>query len=319
MNASALEPITHSRSTLAAVVIAHVAAGLLVVQLFEARRYIDPAPLMVDLLPAFEQKVDTAPQPLPRVPEPVREIRPEPVPLKPEPVQLKPEPVELKPEPVKPEPLKPEPLIPKLAEIKPEPVELEPEPVKPKPEPIVPNAPRPIERVVRPEPAAELAPPPQMAPPVAPPVTPPVTHPSVVTPVTPLPQPVMAAPEPVAITIPVPPAPVAVPQPVVPPVAEVQEVTMTAQTLTAVYLRNPKPSYPGMSRRLGEQGTVFLRVFITAIGNPTRIELKTSSGYPRLDQAAQDAVQRWKFVPAKRGDQAVDAWVVVPIKFSLKG
>lgn len=290
MNASALEPITHSRSTLAAVVIAHVAAGLLVVQLFEARRYIDPAPLMVDLLPAFEQKVDTAPQPLPRVPEPVREIRPEPVPLKPEPVQLKPEPVELKPE-----------------------------PVKPKPEPIVPNAPRPIERVVRPEPAAELAPPPQMAPPVAPPVTPPVTHPSVITPVTPLPQPVMAAPEPVAITIPVPPAPVAVSQPVVPPVAEVQEVTMTAQTLTAVYLRNPKPSYPGMSRRLGEQGTVFLRVFITAIGNPTRIELKTSSGYPRLDQAAQDAVQRWKFVPAKRGDQAVDAWVVVPIKFSLKG
>ena len=129
----------------------------------------------------------------------------------------------------------------------------------------------------------------------------------------------MAAPEPVAITIPVPPAPVAVSQPVVPPVAEVQEVTMTAQTLTAVYLRNPKPSYPGMSRRLGEQGTVFLRVFITAIGNPTRIELKTSSGYPRLDQAAQDAVQRWKFVPAKRGDQAVDAWVVVPIKFSLKG
>ena len=313
MNAWALEPIPHSRSTLAAVVVAHVAAGLLVVQLFEARQYIDPAPLMVDLLPAPERKVDTAPQPLPRVPEPAREIRPEPVPLKPEPVQIKPEPVELKPEPLKPEPLISElaEITPEPVELKPEPVELVPQPVKPKIEPIVPHAPRPIERVIRPEPAAELAPPPpQMAPPAAPPV---------VAPVTPLPQPVVAAPEPAAITIPVPPAPVAVSQPVAPPVAEVQEITMTAQTLTAVYLRNPKPSYPGMSRRLGEQGTVFLRVFITAIGNPTRIELKTSSGYPRLDQAAQDAVQRWKFVPAKRGDQAVDAWVVVPIRFSLKG
>ena len=27
----------------------------------------------------------------------------------------------------------------------------------------------------------------------------------------------------------------------------------------------------------------------------------------------------WKFVPAKRGEQPVAAWVVVPIKFSLKG
>lgn len=258
MNAFALEPIPHSRSTLAAVVIAHVAAGLLAVQLFEARRYIDPAPLMVDLLPAPEQKVDVAPQPLPQAPEPVREVI------------------------------------------------REPEPVKPEPEPIVREEPKPIERVIRPEPAPEVVPPPpQMEQPVPAPAPPP-----------PMPEPVVvAAPEPTAITIPVPPAPVVVPQ----PVTEMPEITMTAQMLTAVYLRNPKPSYPGISRRLGEQGTVFLRVFVTNAGDPTRVELKTSSGYPRLDQSAQAAVQRWKFVPAKRGEQAVDAWVVVPIKFSLKG
>jgi periplasmic protein TonB len=254
LNAFALEPIAHSRSTLAAVVIAHVAAGLLVVQLFEARRYIDPAPLMIDLLPAPEQKVDVVPQPLPQAPEPVREVK------------------------------------------------REPEPVKP--EPVIREEPKPIERVVRSEPAPEVAPPPpQMAPPVP-------------TPPPPIPEPVaVAVPEPTAITIPVPPAPVIVPQPVI----DVPDITMTAQMLTAVYLRNPKPSYPGISRRLGEQGTVFLRVFVTAIGDPTRVELKTSSGHPRLDQSAQEAVQRWKFVPARRGEQAVDAWVVVPIKFSLKG
>ena len=54
----------------------------------------------------------------------------------------------------------------------------------------------------------------------------------------------------------VPPAPVVVPQPVV----EVPEMTMTAQMLTAIYLRNPKPSYPGASRRLGEQGELQSRV-----------------------------------------------------------
>ena len=39
---------------------------------------------------------------------------------------------------------------------------------------------------------------------------------------------------------------------------------------------------------------------------------------PRLDNAAQDAVWRWKFVPARRGDEAVSAWVLVPITFNLK-
>jgi len=47
--------------------------------------------------------------------------------------------------------------------------------------------------------------------------------------------------------------------------------------------------------------------------------LKTSSGSPRLDQAALDTVKRWRFVPARQGDQSVAAWVVVPISFSLEG
>jgi len=132
-----------------------------------------------------------------------------------------------------------------------------------------------------------------------------------------MPQPMVAAPE--AITMPVPPAPVVQRQPDPAPVTEVPEIMMTPQMLTAAYRSNPKPAYPGASRRLGEQGTVLLRVFVTALGDATRVELKSSSGFPRLDQAAQDAVQRWKFVPARRGEQAVDAWVLVPIKFSLKG
>lgn len=85
----------------------------------------------------------------------------------------------------------------------------------------------------------------------------------------------------------------------------------------ADYLQNPKPAYPHISKRLGEEGKVLLRVFVTANGLAEKIELRASSGFHRLDQAAQEAVARWRFVPAKRGEQAVTAWVVVPIVFSL--
>lgn len=88
---------------------------------------------------------------------------------------------------------------------------------------------------------------------------------------------------------------------------------------SAAYLRNPKPDYPPLSKRLGEQGVVTLRVFVSADGNPQDVQLKVSSGFGRLDHAAQDAVKRWRFTPAQRGDQAVAAWVLVPIRFSLRG
>jgi protein TonB len=86
----------------------------------------------------------------------------------------------------------------------------------------------------------------------------------------------------------------------------------------ADYLSNPAPAYPPLARRMGEEGKVVLRVFVEPQGRPSQIELKLSSNSPRLDQAAQDAVWRWKFIPAKRGDEAIGAWVLVPITFTLK-
>ena len=62
-----------------------------------------------------------------------------------------------------------------------------------------------------------------------------------------------------------------------------------------------------------------IRVFVEADGLPQKVELRTGSGSERLDQSALDAVRRWKFAPAKQGDKAVAAWVVVPVMFSLKG
>ncbi|HEX4987071.1 MAG TPA: TonB family protein [Burkholderiales bacterium] len=255
MNEFALRSgLDSSPATLAAVVVAHVAAALLVVQLLEARRHVDPVPLMVSLLPAPEEP-EVLPTPLPQRAAPVPEVRREP----------------------RPEPVKPEPVV---REVR--------------------HEPRPVERVIVPEPAPE--------PVVAPPPPPPPPQSITEVPVPPPPAPVAVVPAPQPIT----PAPVAQPQ-------EPEEIQMSAQMLTAIYLSNPKPAYPNVSRRLNEQGTVLLRVFVTVAGNATTVELKQGSGFPRLDRAALDAVQSWKFVPARKGDQPVAAWVIVPIRFSLKG
>ena len=100
---------------------------------------------------------------------------------------------------------------------------------------------------------------------------------------------------------------------------EAAPAALTAARFDAAYLNNPAPAYPMLSRRLREEGEVMLRVLVAADGQPKRIEVRTGSGSERLDRAAEDAVARWRFVPARRGDTAVEAWVLVPIVFKLKG
>jgi protein TonB len=87
----------------------------------------------------------------------------------------------------------------------------------------------------------------------------------------------------------------------------------------AAYLDNPAPAYPSLARRMREQGKVMLRVLVSASGAAERVELRASSGSERLDLSALETVRRWRFVPAKQGADAVSAWVLVPISFSLEG
>jgi protein TonB len=95
--------------------------------------------------------------------------------------------------------------------------------------------------------------------------------------------------------------------------------TLVGARFDADYLDNPAPAYPPLSRRMKEEGRVMLRVLVTAGGLPGRIEISAGSGSNRLDRAAADAVRRWRFVPAREGDDAVEAWVIVPIVFKLEG
>lgn len=93
---------------------------------------------------------------------------------------------------------------------------------------------------------------------------------------------------------------------------------IVAPLFNADYLSNPAPTYPPASRATGEQGKVFLSVQVSPTGEALDVRLRVGSGFDRLDAAAMEAVRRWKFVAARQGAEAVTAWVVVPISFSLR-
>ena len=96
------------------------------------------------------------------------------------------------------------------------------------------------------------------------------------------------------------------------------EESFSQARFDANYLRNPAPPYPSLSKRMGEEGKVVLRVSVNPEGTADSVDIKTSSGSPRLDESAQKTVRNWKFVPAKRGDAPVQSWVLVPIIFKLE-
>jgi protein TonB len=129
------------------------------------------------------------------------------------------------------------------------------------------------------------------------------------------PLPVITAPAetPSPVVAPPPPPPVVVAAPPAPP------APLTQPIFNADYLDNPAPAYPPLSRRMREEGRVILRVLVNARGTADEVQVRTTSGSARLDQAARDTVGGWRFVPAKRGAEPVAAWVLIPISFRLEG
>lgn len=87
---------------------------------------------------------------------------------------------------------------------------------------------------------------------------------------------------------------------------------------SADYLKNPHPKYPKISLRRKEAGTVLLALTVTAEGRAKDVRVLKTSGYPRLDKAALDAVKDWRFIPAKRLGRPVDADYQLPIHFKLR-
>jgi protein TonB len=87
---------------------------------------------------------------------------------------------------------------------------------------------------------------------------------------------------------------------------------------TPLYRINKPPPYPGTARRRGYHGTVLLEVLVGRQGKVSDLRVLTSSGYAVLDKAAMESVGEWVFEPGMRGDEKVEMWVRVPIRFELE-
>jgi protein TonB len=169
-------------------------------------------------------------------------------------------------------------------QIEPAPPPPQPRPEPPRPRPVTPRAPVPVPEPA-PLPVAEAAPQAPI---------------EVAAPAPPERQPVTAAPSSGNPASEAPPAPPVVVLPSSP-----------------AYLSDRPLAYPHVSVRLNEQGTVRLRAYIGTDGKPTKITVLTSSGFPRLDQAAVESVYRWRFVPGTRNGRPEPMWAEVPVRFQL--
>ena len=78
------------------------------------------------------------------------------------------------------------------------------------------------------------------------------------------------------------------------------------------------PAYPPLSRRLGEEGTVVLRVELDEEGVVVAARVVAGSGFSRLDEAALAAVRTWRCTPARRERQPVRAVALQPFRFVLQ-
>lgn len=96
------------------------------------------------------------------------------------------------------------------------------------------------------------------------------------------------------------------------PVTLSSELSVSCPQLTA-------PTYPAISRRMGEEGKLVLRVELDESGRIDDAHVIDSSGYERLDIAALEAVKSWQCRPSMRNGLPVRAVALQPFNFVLQG
>lgn len=80
----------------------------------------------------------------------------------------------------------------------------------------------------------------------------------------------------------------------------------------------PSPPYPERAVRRGWQGTVLVRVKVSAVGLPEEVVLTSRSGHSILDRAAVGAIEQWRLEPARMDGHPVAGYLLVPVRFRLR-
>src|SRR5690606_7164175 len=99
--------------------------------------------------------------------------------------------------------------------------------------------------------------------------------------------------------------------------AAAEAATVIPPRLDAAQHHNPAPPYPARSRRLREEGTVVLALWVLPDGRVGEVQVAESSGHARLDAAAREAVRHWRYTAARQGGQPIAWRYRQPVVFSL--
>jgi protein TonB len=78
------------------------------------------------------------------------------------------------------------------------------------------------------------------------------------------------------------------------------------------------PRYPESARRQGITGTTLLFFEVLANGRVGEVQIERSAGHSDLGEAAAEAIKKWRFEPARRGNQPVAVWLRMPVRFVLR-
>ncbi|RDK01641.1 energy transducer TonB [Paraburkholderia lacunae] len=137
---------------------------------------------------------------------------------------------------------------------------------------------------------------------------------------TPLPQAAAPSPTPVAAPDPAPPAPAAPAAPAAQAAPAIGRQTMeitAPKNVSHLDCNIAKPEYPSLARRRGETGTAYVKFVVGLTGKLENIELKKSSGFSRLDDAALAAVHASACKPYLENGQPIRAAYTQPYDFNL--
>ena len=82
-------------------------------------------------------------------------------------------------------------------------------------------------------------------------------------------------------------------------------------------LNKVEPDYPEDARQDGIAGTVGVKIEVLENGRTGEVRIVRSSGRSSLDEAALQAVRRWRFVPAEEDGQAIRCFTTLAVVFDL--
>jgi len=79
-----------------------------------------------------------------------------------------------------------------------------------------------------------------------------------------------------------------------------------------------RPEYPAVSRRMEEQGTTILTFLVGVDGKVVESRVESSSGHPRLDEAAKSAMEQCQFKPGSVDGKPEQTWARVKWTWTLQ-